>query len=200
MAQETSLALESALAEIAAAGLDVEAIVRSRVRASTRDHRAEASRVRHEVIAGRGRASSSSFVDNVGDPPRRVVVELVALDLGRPATKSIVERQPPAATCLWVEVDRLMFLSGLTHGVGDLEEQVAGIFASLGSALSPHGLELNSVRQVDVFYHRGLPAPLVRAAVAARAPRLRCPIEWVPVDGFSSVQKRVEVEFTVARE
>jgi hypothetical protein len=185
-------AFSAALAEIGGAGLPDAAIVRSRVRVSQAQDRAEASRVRHEVLDGPRRAASASFVDH-GDPLRRVTVELAALGGHGEPRKSIVERQPPAPTCQWVEVGGLVFLSGLTYDAPVLDAQVDGILAALTGVRRPG----DTVLHATVFHDRAVAARVVRRLLSGRAPWLRCPVEWAAVDGFSAPGKRMEVEFTL---
>lgn len=187
VAPATSAALAAALAALAEAGVPDGAVVRSRVRTARAADRAEASRVRHEVLAGPLRAASASFVDHGEDPSPRVTVELAGLLVARAPAKSIVERRPPGPTCQWVQLCGLRFWSGLTDDGPEAAAQLDGIlatYAALAGADEPV--------HTTVFHDRrtNLRPQLVE--------RLRGPVGWVPVDGFSAPSKTVEVEFTLA--
>jgi hypothetical protein len=193
---EAARAFEIAMVRVAAAGLSSHAIVRSRVRGLTPEARVAASGVRHSVVSGDRRAASSSFVDRLASPSgRQVSVELAVLD-GPTGSKVVEERDPPVQACLWVNLEGLLFLSGLTYAAADLDTQLDGIFAALRSSLDRSGLGAESVRQLTVFHQRSIAPERIGAAVAERTPSLTCPIEWIPVDGFSSAEKIVEIEFT----
>jgi enamine deaminase RidA (YjgF/YER057c/UK114 family) len=194
---ETSRALAAAMAAIDATGLSADAIVRSRVRATTSEDRISASGVRHAVLSGPRRAASSSFVDVQGVPAgRRVAVDLAVLATPDPVSKDVAEREPPVASCSWVEVDGLSFMTGLTHAASSLTDQVEGIVAAFHRVLARTGLTQESVQHVTIVHTRDLDAQDVRAAVRSALP-LPEGSPWVLVDGLSSADKNIEIELTL---
>ncbi len=195
--QQSRAAIERALAEIAAAGLRSEHIVRSRIWARDAAARTAASDVRRALLAGDKRGGSASFFDAErfaadGD----VIIDIIALRAPAAARKSIVEYEPPIAPPLFAALDGMVFLSGNTDVSPAFADQIQRIGDKIDRTLAKTGATWPQVVTLSAFLAKSVDPAVARAAISARFPGLACPIGIRTVDGFSAPEKLIEIETT----
>ena len=112
------------------------------------------------------------------------------------AAKTLKEYEPTIAPLRYLIYDSVVFLSGVTAVLPDLESQVADIIPRITESLADAGASWEKVVKTSFFLHRSQKiADLKRffdARVNAAIPRL----EYDFVDGYSSEGKLVEIEVT----
>jgi enamine deaminase RidA (YjgF/YER057c/UK114 family) len=189
-------AFEAVEAALAAAGLGLADVVRSRIVAASRPARDAASAIRFRQLSGPARAATSSYIDESrfagGDGPR---LDTVALR-GTAATKVAVEREPPDIPCLYVVTGDLLFFSGMTSFDPELEAQVRQIRARLAEGLSR--AEANLGRRVrpasaTVYVHRSVALDEL-ADLAESVGVAGLPLAIERCEGFANPGKLLELE------
>ena len=110
--------------------------------------------------------------------------------------KKLVEYDPPIVPLRYLDVEGLVFLSGVTSTTGNLAEQVTEVCGLIGESLEHAGVSWEQAVLVSLFLHEAEdPAALkttFERAVAA------CPArtEWSFVEGYSAQGKLIEIEVT----
>ena len=179
-------------------GLGLDQVVRTRLWARERESRDRASSERARTLVGSARSASSSFIA----PDHFDSEALVALDLliMRPAranaAKTLKEYEPAITPLRYLIYDSVVFLSGVTAVLPDLESQVADIVPRISESLADAGTSWEKAVKTSFFLHRSQKVDdmrrLFHARVSAAIPRL----EYEFVDGYSSAGKLVEIEVT----
>jgi enamine deaminase RidA (YjgF/YER057c/UK114 family) len=126
-----------------------------------------------------------------------VALDLLAMRPARAtAAKTLKEYEPSIAPLRYLIYDSVVFLSGVTAVVPDLESQVADIIPRIAESLADAGASWEKVVKTSFFLHRSQKIEDLRrffhARVNAAIPRL----EYDLVDGYSSEGKLVEIEVT----
>jgi enamine deaminase RidA (YjgF/YER057c/UK114 family) len=182
-------------------GLSLDDTVRTRLFTRDRPARDQGSTVRREILSGRARSSSSSFI-----APARLIseatvaLELVALRPSQPgAAKATQEYEPPRAPLRYQVYDGLVFLSGVTSTRPTLAEQVAEAVAEIGESLTRAGSGWDRAVRLTCFLDQGQPLAalqqLLRPAIPIPATlRLECE----HVEGFAGERALVEIEVTAS--
>jgi enamine deaminase RidA (YjgF/YER057c/UK114 family) len=185
--------------ELRSLGLSLDNTVRTRLWGRDREARDLGSRERVNVLAGKARSASSSFIaPGYFDSAATVAVDLVAL---RPASgaaqKVLREYEPPIVPLRYLVYDGGAFLSGVTSEHGTLEEQLDNILPRIGESLSEAGSSWAKVDWMSCFLHRSQTVPALRAGLASRlgddVPKAS---EFAFVDGYSAPGKLIEIEVT----
>ncbi|MDB5651449.1 MAG: hypothetical protein JWL62_2969 [Hyphomicrobiales bacterium] len=197
---ETDRAIATAIAEIEAAGFSSGHIVRSRLFARDREARSRASDRRRALLVGTLRGSSSSFCDAERlSPDARMSIDLVAM---RPrhgeARKIVREYEPAIAPPMFVMLDGLVFLSGITDITPGLPMQIDTIRNSVERSLRQAGTHLGAARLMSVFLAKGEDPQHARALIDAAFGTIACPFTLSSVEAYSAPQKRIEIEVTAA--
>jgi enamine deaminase RidA (YjgF/YER057c/UK114 family) len=186
--------------ELRGMGLGLENTVRTRLWGIDRESRNSGSDVRFEVLSGKARSVSSSYIaPEHFESDARVALDLLAM---RPVRadleKALKEYSPPAIPLRYLIYDSIVFLSGVTAVLPTLADQVANILPRISGSLSDAGTSWERVAKISFFLHRSqkpenlneLFAKTVKADVREK--------EYVFVDGYSAEGKLVEVEVTAA--
>jgi enamine deaminase RidA (YjgF/YER057c/UK114 family) len=196
---ETDRAIATAMAEIEAAGFSPDHLVRSRLFARDREARSRASDRRRVLLVGARRASSSSFCDAERlAVDARMSIDLVAMRPRDGDAKIVREYEPAIAPPMFVTLDGLVFLSGVTDTTPGLPAQILAIRRSIGASLEEAGARLSAARLVSVFLAKEEdPGHALRLIDEAFGP-MACPLTLSSVDGYSAPEKRVEIEVTAA--
>ncbi len=179
-------------------GLSLDNTVRTRIIARDRQSRTDASDVRQQALAGQKRAAGSSYIwPDRFDGQALSSIDLVAV---RPSkanlVKTLVEYDPPINPVRYHVYDGMAYLSGVTSIVSGLANQVADIVPRLTESLAMAGSSWDRVVRLSFFMHRSQDVDVLRQAFddCAKAPNAQCEITFV--DGFSAVEKLLEVETT----
>ena len=182
----------NALEEVGRSGFASTQIVRSRIWARSAELRQSASNARLKALAVERRAASASFI-----APERlpagidVLVDLVALSsAGR---KQVREYAPQIAPPMFVTLENLVFVSGVTDTSDSFDAQLDRICAGIAANLSAAGAAWSGIVRADAYIARRLDWSAVRNAVCARFP---CSPALTSVEGYSAPQKLIEIEVT----
>lgn len=196
--EETERVIATAIAEIEAAGYGRDHIVRSRLFARNAEMRARASDCRRALLVGPLRGSSSSFCDAERLPGHaRMSLDLSAIRPRDPQARKIVrEYEPVIAPPMFVALDRLVFLSGLTDTMPSLADQVPAIAQAIRHSLRQGGSKITAAKSLRVFLAKSEDPAQAMKLIAAEFPDLPCPIWLTTVDGYSAPEKRIEIEVT----
>lgn len=183
-------------AALAAHGMRLADIVRTRILAASREARDRASLVRFRRCSGPARCATSSYIDAalfpVGDGVR---IEGIAL-AGAGANKIAVEYDPVQPPCRYVATGDLVFCSGVTSTLPTFEEQLANLRPRIAETLRLAGERLGRVVQpesVTAYVHRAIdPGGSESLARRLGLPGGPLVIGWC--DGYSAPGKLIEVE------
>jgi enamine deaminase RidA (YjgF/YER057c/UK114 family) len=188
--------LERFGAELPAVGLSLEDTIRTRLWARDREGRDEASRVRVEILSGKRRSASSSFIcPERFDSDATVALDLLAV---RPSgsAKTLREYEPPIAPLRYLIWDDLVVLSGVTSEREGLSAQLEQILPAIGGSLAAAGVEWPQVVNIDSFVHRSVSSDPVDTALRSVLGAARPRLSYTVVDGYSHPAKLCEIEVT----
>ncbi len=179
-------------------GLSLDDTVRTRLWARDRESRNLGSQARSKRMGGRVRSSSSSYIaPGHLDSNANVALDFIAMRSG--GGKKLVEYDPPIVPLRYLDLDGLVFLSGVTSTSGDLAEQVTEVCGLIGESLEHAGVSWEQAVLVSFFLQQEEdPAALMAAfenAVASCPARTECSF----VEGYSAVGKLIEIEVTAQR-
>ena len=190
-------ALEEAVEIVKADGFDPRHIVRSRIFARDRALRQIAGDLRLEVLAGALRGASSSYIDPDRLPGGAALrVDLVALRAPSGAMKRVHEYDPVIAPPMFATLDGMVYLSGMTDTSPGFEAQLARIAGKIAAGLSQAGTTHEHVVAVNAFVARSVNMDDALASVTEVFPRFDGPLTLSPVEGFTTPEKRIEIETT----
>lgn len=197
VAAQSRAAIARGLAALGDAGFAPDHILRSRLWARNAAARAAASDERRALLSGGKRGGSASFFDDErfadgGD----MIIDMIALRAPPAARKTIVEYDPPIAPPLFVALDGMVALSGNTDVSPAFADQIERIGDKIDRTLDKAGAAWSQVVTLSAFVAKSIDPAVARAAIAARFPRLTCPIDISSVVGFSAPEKLIEIETT----
>lgn len=179
-------------------GLSLDNTVRSRMIARDRQSRTDASDVRQQVLSGKKRTAGSSYIwPDRFDGQGLSSIDLIAVRPSKPnLVKTLVEYDPPIKPLRYHVYDGMAYLSGVTSTEFGLDNQVADIVPRLSESLAMAGTSWDKVVRLSFFMHRSQEIDVLRQAFddCAKAPNAQCEITFV--DGFSAVEKLLEIETT----
>ena len=190
--------------ELQAHGLSLDDTVRTRLWGRDRAARDSGSGVRLQVLSGKARSASSSYISpHHFDAAGAVAVDLWAMRGG--AQKMVKEYDPPIVPPRYVTTGGLVFLSGVTWDTGTLDEQLATILPRIGGSLQDAGASWAHVIKLSCFLLRSQTVQALRAGLlkilgAELETRLSgetpAAVEYSFVDGYSTPGKLIEIETT----
>jgi len=192
--EEARRAMEDALALLEEAGAPRDHLVRSRLFARDGQTRRTASDMRLEVLGGGLRASSSSYIDPARLPDSAAMaIELVGRRGAAGATKSVREYEPRIAPPMFVALDGVVYLSGVTDTTDGFDTQLENIRAAVDRSLAA----ASAARIAHIAAHVSRKVNLDHAWDAiARAFPAGVALTLSQVDGYSAAEKLVEIETT----
>ena len=128
-----------------------------------------------------------------------VALDLLAL---RPTQQGIQkflkEYDPPATPLRYLACDTIVFLSGVSSGLIDLDDQVADVLSRISDSLADADTFWDRAVKVSFFLHRSQKLEtlngLFKKVVQAEIPHT----EYVFVEGYSSEGKLIEIEVTAS--
>jgi enamine deaminase RidA (YjgF/YER057c/UK114 family) len=193
--------------ELHAYGFSLDDTVRTRLWGRDRTARDGGSGVRMQVLAGRVRAASSSYIaPHHFDAAGAVAVDLWAMQGG--AQKTVKEYDPPIVPPRYITTRGLVFLSGVTWDTGTLDEQLDVILPRITGSLQHAGASWAHVVKLSCFLHRSQTVPVLQAGLqrvlGAEGGTLlggeaSAAVEYSFVDGYSTPGKLIEIETTAVR-
>jgi enamine deaminase RidA (YjgF/YER057c/UK114 family) len=183
--------------ELAGLGLSLEATIRTRLWARDAAGRQAASQVRVQVLSGKRRSASSSFIcPERFDSDATIALDLLALRPPRAGLDKVLrEYEPPLVPLRYLVWDDLVVLSGVTSELPGLPAQLEQIVSAIGGSLADAGVSWRQAVNVDCFVHRSVSPDPVRAALPEFLPR----VSYTRVDGYSHPAKLCEIEVTARR-
>lgn len=183
---------------IAPLGFSLEDTVRTRLWGRDRESRNLGSQARSRRMRGAARSASSSYIapDHL-DSGASVALDFLAMRSG--GEKKLVEYDPPVVPLRYLELDSLVFLSGVTATTGGLSAQVSEVCGLIGDSLAHAGTSWDRAALVSFYLQQEAdPAELKDAferAVGPRPGRTECTF----VEGYSAQGKLIEIEVTAER-
>ncbi len=183
---------------IGALDLSLADTVRTRLWARDRESRNLGSQARSRRMRESARSSSSSYIaPGHLDSGATVALDFLAMRSG--GGKELVEYDPPIVPLRYLDIEGMVFLSGVTSTSGDLAEQVTEVCGLIGESLDHAGVSWEQAVLVSFFLHEAeAPAALKAAFERAVAPR-PARTEWSFVEGYSAQGKLIEIEVTAQR-
>jgi enamine deaminase RidA (YjgF/YER057c/UK114 family) len=188
-------------------GLSLDDTVRTRLWGRDRAARDGGSGERVQILAGKARSASSSYISpSHFDSEGAVAVDLWAI---RGATqKTVQEYDPPIVPPRYIAAGGIVFLSGVTWDTGTLDEQLDAILPRIGGSLQDAGASWAHVVKLSCFLYRSQTVQDLRTGIlrvlgsepgkmiAGKAPAA---VEYSFVDGYSTPGKLIEIETTAVR-
>jgi len=197
LAEEVRAVLTDAVTLIATEGFDPRHIVRSRIFARDTAVRQVAGDIRLQVLAGDLRGASSSYIDPDRLPARSSLrVDLVAQRAAPDAVKHVEEYDPVIAPPMFVTLDGMVYLSGMTDTAPGFDAQLERIATKVGDGLTGAGAGWGRVVGVRAYAHRSVSMSRAWSAVTGIYPGFGGPLTLTPVAGFTTPEKRIEIETT----
>src|SRR5215470_10461364 len=139
--------------ELHAHGLSLDDTVRTRLWGRDRAARDGGSGTRVQVLSGRARSASSSYISpHHFDSTGAVAVDLWAMRGA--AQKTVKEYDPPIVPPRYITTGGLIFLSGVTWDTGTLAEQLDVILPRIAGSLQDAGASWANVVKLSCFLHR----------------------------------------------
>ena len=179
-------------------GYSLDDTVRTRLWGKDREGRDLGSQARARLMQGKARSASASFIaPEHFDSEGRVALDFLAMRSD--PEKKLIEYDPLITPLRYLELDSMIFLSGVTATLSTLPEQVVDIFARLGESLTDAGVSWENVVLVSFFLHRGENLESLKAAVRDAVSIDPRRAEYAFVDGYSAKGKLVEIEVTALR-
>ena len=177
-------------------GYSLDDTVRTRLWGRDRAARDSGSGVRLQVLSGKARAASSSYISpHHFDAAGAVAVDLWAMQGG--AQKTVQEYDPPIVPPRYVTTGGLVFLSGVTWDTGTLDEQLDAILPRIHGSLQDAGASWAHVVKLSCFLHRSQTVQALRAELGTRlSGETPAAVEYSFVDGYSTPGKLIEIETT----
>ena len=179
-------------------GLSLDDTVRTRLWARDRESRNLGSQARSRRMSGKARSASSSYIAPAHiDSEGSVALDFLAMRSD--GEKKLVEYEPPIVPLRYLDIDSLVFLSGVTTTTGDLPAQVGEICGLIEGSLAHAGVSWEQVVLVSFFLHHAEDPGVLKAAfeqaVEPRPGRTECAF----VEGYSAQGKLIEIEVTAQR-
>lgn len=195
--QESRSAIGAALEAIVQAGFETQYLVRSRLFARDAHARRMASDARLECLAGPLRSASSSYVDARRLPAgSNMSIDLLAMRASSGAVKHVREYAPQIAPPMFVTLDGMAFLSGVTDMSEQFEEQLACIRNIIHNSIEQAGGSPSGIVNIDAHVSRTIDADRAWDAIRVFSPA-HARISLTQVDGYSAPQKLAELEATL---
>lgn len=184
--------------ELRESRLSLDHTVRTRMWGSDREARDLATAARSNILTGKRKAASSSYISaSHFDSGARVALDLLAMrPSGAGDDRMAVEFEPARPYIAQLRYDSVAFVSGFTSEKDRLEDQVSEVFADIDDALKAASTTWNQVGKVSVYLSRTQKLDALKSLLQ-KANRLELgKIEFEFVDGFAREKALVEIEAT----
>jgi enamine deaminase RidA (YjgF/YER057c/UK114 family) len=182
-------------------GLSLADTVRSRLFATDRAARDQASNVRSEILSGPARTATSSYIaPKLFASDALVAMDLIALRRKPGMEKVLRENNPVRTPIRYLTCGPLMVLSGQTAVLPNLEIQVTtDILPRITEYLAEAQSGWDQVIQVSCYMHESQSVEALRALFRRMVPVELPRFEVRFVEGYSAEGKLVEIEVTALR-
>lgn len=171
--------------------------VRTRLWARDRSARDRGSRARVDILSDYARSASSSYIaPDHFETSASIAIDLVAMKPASGMVKDLVEYDPPITPLRYVVYGPLVHLSGVTSVLGTFEAQVTEILPKLGESLTAAGSSWAHATKVSFYVHREASVDELKALFVAAVSAPDAELEYGTVDGYSTLDKLVEIEVT----
>jgi len=179
-------------------GLSLDDTVRTRLWGRDRESRNLGSQARSRRMRGGARSSSSSYIaPGHLDSEATVALDFLAMRSG--GEKKLVEYDPPIVPLRYLDLEGLVFLSGVTSTTGNLAEQVTEVCGLIGESLEHAGVSWEQAVLVSFFLHQAEDPAALKAAFGRAVTPVPARTEWSFVEGYSAQGKLIEIEVTAQR-
>lgn len=179
-------------------GYSLDDTVRTRLWGRDRESRDLGSRARAQIMQGKARSASASFIaPEHFDSEGRVALDFLAMRSR--AAKKLQEYDPPIVPLRYLELDSLIFLSGVTSTLPTLQEQVGEIVQRIGESLEDAGVSWGKAVLISFFLHRSQALADLKRAFGECVKVDPRRSEYSFVDGYSAKDKLLEIEVTAMR-
>jgi len=176
-------------------GLSLADSVRTRLWARDRSSRSLASQARSRRMRGSSRSSSSSYIaPGRFDSDATVALDFVAMRSS--GEKRLAEYDPPSVPLRYLDLEGMIFLSGVTATRGKLAEQVREACGLIGESLEHAGASWEQATLVSFFLQQNEEPESMRAAFERVVGSCPAGIECSFVEGYSAQGKLIEIEVT----
>ncbi|MBI2359628.1 MAG: hypothetical protein HYV04_12140 [Deltaproteobacteria bacterium] len=173
--------------------------VRTRTWARDKKTRDLAADERSRILAGKGRAASSSYIslEEHFDSNARVVLELIAMRPANPnSERKPLEYDPVKAYLRYLIYDSFVFLSGSVAPGPNLDRQLTDVLAEIDGSLADAGTSWDKVTSAAYFLHRSQKIEALKDLLEKKR-RLGVPKTGIGfVDDFAPDGIFIEVEVT----
>lgn len=198
VAEQTADLFRRVEAELKESGLSLENTVRTRIWGIDREARNVATAARANILTGRSKAASSSYVSaGPFDSNAKVALDLVAMVPSHPgAARNPVEFEPMRNYVRFLHYDNVVFVSGFTSEADGLANQAHQVFFELDDALKAASSSRDRVINVSVFLDRNQRLETAKELLSTASTLGLCAFQFEHVDGFAREKSLVEVEVT----
>ncbi|MBI2361008.1 MAG: hypothetical protein HYV04_19240 [Deltaproteobacteria bacterium] len=180
-------------------GLSLTNTVRTRTWARDKKTRGLAADERSRILAGKGKASSSSYISlqEHFDSKARVALDLIAMRPANPnSERKPVEYDPVKPYLRYLIYDSFVFLSGSVAPGPDLDRQLTDVLSEIDGSLMDAGSSWDKVTSAAYFLHRSQKIDALKELLEKKK-RLGVPKTEIGfVDDFAPDGIFVEVEVT----
>ena len=195
----TSTALATAADELQKHGIPPHHIVRSRVWGRDAEARVAASDIRRLALSADKRGASSSFYDAERLPAdTNVLVELTGLRAEPTSQKVVRDYEQPVAAPRFVQLERAVFLSGVTDIAEGINAQIECIRQKIQESLQIAGCSWADTISASAYVAKHTECSAAQKALESHFPRLNCPVSMTTVQGLSAPEKLIEIEVSAA--
>src|SRR5215831_12435833 len=150
--------------ELQANGLSLDDTVRTRLWGRDRAARDGGSGVRVQILSGKARSASSSYISpRHFDSEGSVAVDLWAMRGA--AQMTVQEYDLPIVPPRYIVTGGLVFLSGVTWDTGTLDEQLDAILPRIDGSLQDAGASWAHVVKLSCFLHRSQTVQALRTGL-----------------------------------
>jgi enamine deaminase RidA (YjgF/YER057c/UK114 family) len=198
VAEQTKDLFRCVEAELKDCGLSMENTVRTRIWGADREARNVATAARADILTGRRKAASSSYV-SAGrfDSDAKVALDLLAMVPSHPrATRSLVEFEPTRNYLRFLQHDNVVFVSGFTSELDGQENQAQQVWVELDDALRAASSRRGRIVNISVFLDRNQRLEKAKELLTMASTAGLCAFELERVDGFAREKSLLEVEVT----
>jgi hypothetical protein len=179
-------------------GYSLDDTVRTRLWGKDRESRDLGSQSRARILRGKARSVSASFIaPEHFDSQGRVALDFLAMRSH--SGKKLEEYAPPITPLRYLELDSMIFLSGVTSTLPTLVEQVSEIVSLIGSSLQHAHASWDKAVLVSFFLHRSQNLEDLKKAFRQCVQVNPRWAEYSFVDGYSAKGKLLEIEVTAVR-
>lgn len=200
-AQQLETAVAACRAALASQGFSPGEAALTRLWMRDRDSGSGLNEARDRLLRHTFRTASSSFFSRARMPEGAdVLVEFYAVRPADPASRRIVEFDPPRRYAHYLAVDDWLFLSGMAEEGATMDTQFDLAFAQVQAALDAERFTWSDVLSASLFLERGQAEAEWLLERFRRAAPLQPPVVSLEmVDELANTPKHLEIEIIARR-